>query len=54
LSSINSVISFKSIFLAGLIGAALYYGWPIIEAIILILPIPDPKGAVDGMKAIGG
>jgi hypothetical protein len=23
--------------------AIVYYGWPIIEAILVILPIPDPK-----------
>ena len=23
--------------------ALLYYGWPIIEAIIILLPIPDPS-----------
>lgn len=25
--------------------AVLYYGWPIIEAILITLPIPDPKTA---------
>ena len=29
-----------------LIGA-LYYGWPIIEALILVLPIPDPKDSLE-------
>ena len=29
---------------------ALYYGWPIIEAIILILPIPDPKNSIEMVK----
>jgi hypothetical protein len=29
---------------------ALYYGWPIIEAIILILPIPDPKNSLEMVK----
>jgi len=23
--------------------AVLYYGWPVIEAILIMLPIPDPK-----------
>ena len=27
--------------------AAVYYGWPIIEAIFIILPIPDPSGSVN-------
>jgi len=34
-----------------LIGA-LYYGWPIIEALILVLPIPDPKDSLEKMKSI--
>jgi len=34
----------KKIILGALIGACLYYGWPIIEAIILILPINNPSG----------
>lgn len=24
-------------------GAVIYYGWPVIEAILIMLPIPDPK-----------
>jgi len=28
----------------------LYYGWPIFEAIILILPLPDPKSTVDNLR----
>jgi len=34
-----------------LIGA-LYYGWPIIEALILVLPIPDPKESLEKIKSI--
>jgi len=37
--------------LAAVVAAALYYGWPIIEAIILILPIPDPKDSIDRVKS---
>jgi hypothetical protein len=33
--------------------AVLYYGWPIIEAVILILPIPNAPGVVDTIKAVG-
>jgi len=25
------------------LGAVLYFGWPIIEAILIVLPIPDPS-----------
>lgn len=31
--------------------AAVYYGWPIIEAIFIILPIPDPSGTMS--KLVG-
>ena len=37
-----------AIFIVGL----LYYGWPIIEAIILVLPIPDPKDSLEKIKSI--
>lgn len=40
---ISSIISFKSMAIIAIVCAALYYGWPIIEAVILVLPIPDPK-----------
>ena len=36
---VNYKVTAVVIFLIG----ALYYGWPIIEALILVLPIPDPK-----------
>jgi len=38
--------------MAAVLVAAMYYGWPLIEAIILILPIPDPKGSVDAIKNV--
>lgn len=50
---ISSIMSAKSMFMMAILGAALYYGWPLVEAIILILPIPDPKGSVDAMKNLG-
>lgn len=43
-------INLKSILVTGLILGVLYYGWPILEAIILILPLPDPKDAVDRLN----
>ena len=43
----------------------LYYGWPVIEAILILLPIPDPKvikeattsiffKAVEGIRSLVG
>jgi len=37
-----------------LIIAAVYYGWPIIEAIFIILPIPDPSGAFNKLTSMLG
>lgn len=31
-------------------GLALYFGWPIIEAVLIILPIPDPKDISEKVK----
>ena len=38
----------------GVIGAICYYGWPIIEAILLLLPIPDPSDLKEKVKGYGG
>ena len=50
----SSIINSTTIVLAGLLGACLYYGWPIIEAVILVLPIPDPKDTVEKVKGFAG
>jgi len=43
----------KNLVWAAIAVAVLYYGWPIIEALILILPIPNAPGVVDSIKAVG-
>jgi hypothetical protein len=43
----------KNLVWAAIAVAVLYYGWPIIEAVILILPIPNAPGVVDTIKAAG-
>jgi len=45
--------STKNLVWAAITVAVLYYGWPIIEAVILILPIPNATGVVDTIKAAG-
>ena len=45
--------STKNLVWAAITLAVLYYGWPIIEAVILILPIPNATGVVDTIKAAG-
>lgn len=37
------LFSFKGIFIIAVLSAVCYLGWPIIEAILLITPIPDPS-----------
>lgn len=50
----SSIFKSKSIILVAIVAAALYYGWPIIEAIILVLPIPDPKNSINSVKNAAG
>jgi len=40
---VNSIFNSTTIIGCLVVAAIFYYGWPIIEAIILVLPIPDPK-----------
>lgn len=39
---IGTVFSLRGILMLSVLCAVLYFGWPIIEAVILLLPIPDP------------
>jgi hypothetical protein len=48
---VSSIISFKTVAIAIIGFACLYYGWPIIEAILLVLPIPDPKESLNKVKS---
>ena len=40
-SFIAKLFKLKKLVLYAIVGACVYYGWPIIEAIYIILPIPD-------------
>ena len=48
----SNLLNLKSIVTLAIIGAILYYGWPIIEAFIIVLPIPDPKNVIEQGKGI--
>ena len=50
-SIVGGFFRLRSIIILAIIGAACYYGWPVIEAIIILLPIPDPKTALEKIKA---
>lgn len=45
-----SFFSFRGLFTLAIIGALCYYGWPIIEAVLLLLPVPDPNEMKDTAK----
>jgi|DEB0MinimDraft_12_1074336.scaffolds.fasta_scaffold38457_2 hypothetical protein len=45
----SSIFGNKSMFLTALLAAAVYYGWPLIEAILLVLPIPGDS--IDRVKS---
>lgn len=49
---ITSFVNPKTIGTIALVFVILYYGWPIIEAIMLILPIPDPKEGMETIKSL--
>jgi len=37
------MFSWTGLFMIAVSCGVLYYGWPVIEAISIMLPIPDPK-----------
>lgn len=47
-------VNISKVVLGVLIVAAVYYGWPIIEAIFIILPIPDPSGTFNKLTGFLG
>lgn len=49
----KSFFSFRSLFMIAVIGAICYYGWPVIEAVLLLLPIPDPNDMKEKAKEYG-
>lgn len=42
-SAFGGWFNLKNAIIFVIIIVALYFGWPIIEAILIMLPIPDPK-----------
>jgi hypothetical protein len=47
---LTSLGNLKSIGVIVIIAILLYYGWPVVEAILLMLPIPDPKEQIEKVK----
>ena len=50
---IASFFTFRSMFMLCVISGLCYYGWPVIEAVLLLLPIPDPKDMKEKAKGYG-
>ena len=51
---LTSIINLKNCALSAIVAACLYYGWPIIEAILIVLPIPDPKEQIQKARSYAG
>jgi hypothetical protein len=47
---ILGLISLRSLLSLVILGGIIYYGWPVVEAILIALPIPDPKEVIDKLK----
>lgn len=48
--SATSILSLKVFMSLIIIGAILYFGWPMFEALLIALPIPDPKDVKDKVR----
>lgn len=49
----KSWFTFRGMFMLACIGAICYYGWPLIEAVLLLLPVPDPSDMKQKAKEYG-
>lgn len=49
---VQSLFNLKTIGMIALLGAVFYYGWPILEAIMHILPISGPNINLDSVKNV--
>lgn len=47
---ISNLFSFKGILFTAALVAICYFGWPIIEAIIIVMPVPDPEEIKDKLR----
>ncbi len=44
--------SLKNLLIISIVALTVYFGWPVIEAIIILLPLPDPKDVTEKVKSI--
>ena len=45
-----SIFNFRIVLSIIIVAALLYFGWPLFEAALIALPIPDPKDVKDKVK----
>lgn len=50
---VRAIFSFKGIFIIAVLSAVCYLGWPIIEAVLLLTPIPDPSDLKNKAGSLG-
>ena len=51
-SGLGGLFTFRNILIMAIIVIMLYFGWPIIEAILVMLPLPDPKDIKEKLKGL--
>jgi len=47
-----ALFSFRTLLYIAIIFAIVYFGWPLFEAVLIALPIPDPKDIKDKVKGL--
>ena len=45
-----SIFSLRGVLLLSVLGDLLYYGWTLVEAFLVLLPLPDPKFVISSVK----
>jgi hypothetical protein len=50
----TSVVNLKTIALTIIVVAGFYCGWPILEAVMIMLPISDAKESLEKAKSCAG
>jgi len=49
---LSHTLKARNLFFLAILIALCYYGYPYLEGIIILLPLPDPKDTWDNIKAI--
>jgi len=51
---VHSIFSMKGFFMTAIFAAVMYIGWPVIEGVLILLPIPDPIQLRNKIARIAG